>query len=263
MKLLTDLAIDLGSQNIRIISSANETIINEPSLVAIENEKIVAVGEDAKHLQTSTNEDMKVISPIVNGIITDIPFAKGMIEYFVKKSMGKYSVGKPRVLVLIPFGLKETQRRLIREIFLQKVAEKCLLVEQPMVLAPGCGIDISYPNHTSSLIVDIGVNSARVAIISLGSLVSSETFSKDNVTEELKKFIANMDIEFIDEMNEKGITLTGGGALTPNLASELESELKLKVQVAKDPEISVILGGRYALKEIDLLCELLCDEEEI
>ncbi|NOR56602.1 MAG: hypothetical protein GQ531_10415 [Sulfurovum sp.] len=75
MKLFIDLAIDLGSQNIRIVSSANDTIINEPSLVSIVNKEIVAVGEDARLLETSINEDIKVISPILNGIIIDIPAA--------------------------------------------------------------------------------------------------------------------------------------------------------------------------------------------
>ena len=259
MKLFTDLAIDLGSQNIRIVSSTNETIIDEPSLVAIENEKIVAVGKDAKLLEASINKYIKVVSPIVNGIIIDIQSAKEMIEYFVKKAIGKYSLVKPRVIVLVPFELNETQRRLIKEIFLQNGARKCLFMDQPMASVIGCGIDIH--DTTSNLLVDIGANSARVALMLKLGTVMSETFSRDNIIEELKKFIAAVNIDFIDDINTKGITLTGGGALMPNLASEIERELRLEVKVAKDPDLSVILGGRYALKEIELLCELFYEEE--
>jgi len=258
MKIYTDLAVDLGTQNIRIISSANEIIINEPSLVATKDGKVIGIGKDAKVLNEKEEGNVEIHSPILNGMIADIPSAKILIQHFIKKAMSKYTLIKPRVVVAVPYGIATTQRVLIKEVFLQNGARKCFLIESPMASALGSDIDIKSTD--SNLLIDIGVRSARIYLISLGGLVLCKTISKNSFLIGLKEVMQKMNTKDKDDIKKNGIILTGGGALKQNITSEIENELYISVKIANNPEHTVILGCREILKETNLLDKLFIEE---
>jgi len=260
MNPFTDLAVDLGTKNIRIVSSSNEIIINEPSLVAMKNTQVVAVGKAIELLSEDERVDIEIYSPILDGTIADIPSAKLLIQHFIKKAMSKYNLMKPKIVVAIPYGITKTQKIIIKEVFLQNGARKCFLIEQPMASALGSDIDIKSTD--SNLVVDIGASSARIYLISLGGLVLCKTISKDNFLIGLKEVMQKMNTKDKDDIKKNGIILTGGGALQQNITSEIENELYISVKITNNPEHTVILGCREILKEINLLDKLFIEENK-
>lgn len=169
-----DLSIDLGTANTLVISKGKGIIINEPSVVAVKTEKygqqrVLAVGREAKEMVGKTPGNIKAIRPMKDGVIADFDMTEKMIRKFIEKAHGRSSLISPRIIICIPNGLTQVERKAVRESAMSAGAREVYLIDEPMAAAIGAGIDIREPK--GNIVVDIGGGTTEIGVISLGGLV--------------------------------------------------------------------------------------------
>ena len=174
----TDLAIDLGTANTLVIAKGHGIIINEPSVVAVKNEKygqtkVLAVGQEAKDMVGKTPGNIRAIRPMRDGVIADFDMTEKMIRKFIEKAHGRKALISPRIIICVPYGLTQVERKAVRESALSAGAREVFLIEEPMAAAIGAGIDIREPQ--GNLVVDIGGGTTEIGVVSLGGLVLSKS----------------------------------------------------------------------------------------
>ena len=175
MGLLTrDVAIDLGTANTLIYVKGKGIVIREPSVVAIDRYtgKIVAVGDEANKMIGRTPDNIIAIRPMKDGVIADFDITHAMIRHFIRKA-NVVGILKPRVVVCIPSGITEVERRAVEEAVMQAGAKEVALIEEPMAAAMGAGLPVN--RATGSMVIDIGGGTTEVAVISMGGIVSSRS----------------------------------------------------------------------------------------
>lgn len=169
-----DLSIDLGTANTLVIVKGKGIVINEPSVVAVKTEKygqqkVLAVGREAKEMVGKTPGNIKAIRPMKDGVIADFDMTEKMIRKFIEKAHGRTSLISPRIIICIPYGLTQVERKAVRESAMSAGAREVYLIDEPMAAAIGAGIDIREPK--GNIIVDIGGGTTEIGVISLGGLV--------------------------------------------------------------------------------------------
>jgi len=169
-----DLSIDLGTANTLVISKGKGIIINEPSVVAVKTEKygqqkVLAVGREAKEMVGKTPGNIKAIRPMKDGVIADFDMTEKMIRKFIEKAHGRSSLISPRIIICVPYGLTQVERKAVRESAMSAGAREVYLIDEPMAAAIGAGIDIREPK--GNIVVDIGGGTTEIGVISLGGLV--------------------------------------------------------------------------------------------
>ena len=168
-----DIAIDLGTANTLVYLKGEGIVLDEPSVVAYQitngPRKVIAVGEDAKAMVGRTPESIEVIRPLRDGVIADFSVAEEMIRYFIRKVKKRTSISKPRIIVCVPHGATQVEKRAIRQSVLSAGARKAGLVAEPVAAAIGAGMNIA--DARGSMIVDIGGGTTEVAVLSLGGIV--------------------------------------------------------------------------------------------
>ncbi len=167
------IGIDLGTTNILVFVPGRGIVLNEPSVVAVsENDnKILAIGAEAKIMIGRTPEDIVAYRPMKDGVIADYRVTEAMLRYYINKSLGKWSIFKPDVLISVPAGVTSTERRAVVEAAVKAGAKNAYVVKEPILAAIGAGIPIHEP--TGHMVVDIGGGTIDVAVISLGGIVAS------------------------------------------------------------------------------------------
>lgn len=172
-----DLAIDLGTANTLVFVRGKGIVCNEPSVVTVQTgrdgRRVVAVGHAAKSMQGRTPTGLQTIRPMKEGVIADFEVTEQMLRYFIKRAHGRSSFVRPRVVVCVPFGITEVEKRAVRESAESAGARAVYLIEEPMAAAIGAGLPIS--EACGSMIVDIGGGTTEVAIISLRGIVYSKS----------------------------------------------------------------------------------------
>ena len=173
-----DLSIDLGTANTIVIAKGRGIIINEPSVVAVKTEKygqqrVLAVGHEAKEMVGKTPGNIKAIRPMRDGVIADFDMTEKMIRKFIEKAHGRSSLISPRIIICVPYGLTQVERKAVRESALSAGAREVFLIEEPMAAAIGAGVDIREPQ--GHLVVDIGGGTTEIGVVSLGGLVLSKS----------------------------------------------------------------------------------------
>jgi rod shape-determining protein MreB len=170
-----DMGIDLGTANTLVFVKGRGIIIREPSVVAIQkgSNEILAVGDEAKEMIGRTPSNIVAIRPMKDGVIADFDTASSMLKYFIKKGMGGKSFIRPRVVVGVPSGGTEVEKRAVIDATIQAGAREAYLIEEPMAAAIGAGLPVHEP--TGNMVVDIGGGTTEVAVISLGGIVSSHS----------------------------------------------------------------------------------------
>ena len=168
------IAIDLGTCNSLVLIPGKGVVLNEPSVVAISvsENKILAVGEEAKEMIGRTPEDIKVYRPLREGVIADYRVTQAMLRYFIKKTMGR-SFFKPELVISVPAGITSTERRAAVEAALSAGAKQAFVAKEPILAAIGAGIPIN--SSSGHMIIDIGGGTSEVAVISLGGIVTSRS----------------------------------------------------------------------------------------
>ena len=304
-----DLSIDLGTANTLIYVKGQGIVLNEPSVVAIRQDRagspksVAAVGHDAKQMLGRTPGNIAAIRPMKDGVIADFFVTEKMLQHFIKQvHSNSFMRPSPRVLVCVPVGATQVERRAIRESAQGAGAREVFLIEEPMAAAIGAGLPVS--EATGSMVVDIGGDRFDEAIINYvrrnyGSLIGEATaerikheigsaypgdevleievrgrnlaegvprgftLNSNEILEALQEPLTGIvsavmvaleqcPPELASEISERGMVLTGGGALLRNLDRLLMEETGIPVVVAEDPLTCVARGGGKALEMIDM-----------
>lgn len=176
----SDMGIDLGTANTLVLVKDKGIIINEPSVVAIERDKysggklrILAVGKEAKEMVGKTPANIEAIRPMKDGVIADFDMTERMIRYFIEKTHHRKSFLRPRIVISVPYGLTQVERKAVRESALSAGAREVFLIEEPMAAAIGANLAIQEPK--GNLIIDIGGGTTEIGVTSLGGLVISKS----------------------------------------------------------------------------------------
>lgn len=170
-----DMGIDLGTANTLVYIKGKDVVIREPSVVAIETntKQVLAVGEEAKNMIGRTPGSIIAIRPLKDGVIADFDVTQSMLKYFIRKATSRRSLFQPRIVVCVPSGVTEVEKRAVEEASIQAGARDAFLIEEPMAAAIGAGLPVQEPR--GSLVVDIGGGTTEVAVISLGGIVTSKS----------------------------------------------------------------------------------------
>ncbi len=323
-----DLAIDLGTANTLVFARGRGIVVDEPSIVAINkrNNKVEAVGREAKEMLGRTPGNIVAIKPMKDGVIADFDVTEEMLKYFIKKAHNRNHLLSPRIVICIPSEITQVEKRAVRESALRAKASEVYLVEEAMAAAIGAGLPITEPS--GNMIVDIGGGTTDIAVISLSGIVYSRSvrvagnemdeaitqyikrkhnlligertaeqikievgsaavldkaltmeIKGRNLIEGIPKTLAITDEEVREALSDsistivnavrvalertppelsadiadKGIVLTGGGALLKGLDHRIKEDTGLPVFLAEDPLSSVAIGTGMMLEEMELL----------
>ena len=324
-----DLAIDLGTANTLVYVRGEGIVMNEPSIVAIHqaDHSVLAVGHEAKAMMGRTPGNIQAIRPLKDGVIADFDVTEKMLHYFISKVHRRRTLVHPRIVIGVPSGITQVEKRAVRDSAMQAGAREVYLIEEPMAAAIGAGLPIQEPG--GNMIVDMGGGTTEVAVISLSGIVYAKSvrIAGDEMDEAIVQYIkkhynllvgerraeeikiklgsaypmagerATMEgkgrdlidgipktivvtdeeirealrepvmaivdtvrtclertpPELAADIVDKGIVLTGGGALLRGLDLLLRQETDLPITVADDPLSCVALGTGKVLDELELL----------
>ncbi|MGB9730575.1 MULTISPECIES: rod shape-determining protein [Calditerrivibrio] len=329
-----DLAVDLGTANTLIYVKGKGIVCSEPSVVAINNDtkEILAVGSEAKSMLGRTPANIVAIRPMKDGVISNFEITEKMLRYFITKVNNRKSFVRPRIIVAVPSGVTQVEKRAVKDSAIQAGAREVYIVEEPMAAAIGAGLPIQEPS--GNMIVDIGGGTTEVAVISLSGIVyaNSVRVGGDEMDEAIVNYIKrnynlligtstaekikmeigsayrleeemSIEIKGRDLLNgipktveitdseirealsdavskivdavksalektppelsadivDRGIVLSGGGALLKGLDKKLADETGLPIIVADDPLKAVAYGAGKVLDELDLLKKVCID----
>jgi rod shape-determining protein MreB len=322
----THLAMDLGTANTLIYLKDEGIVLNEPSVVAIDNVngKVIAVGADAKEYIGRTPPNISAIRPLKDGVIADFDVTKAMIKYFLMVVRKDRKISKPKMVVGVPSGITQVEKKAVVDACFQVGIRDVYLIEEPMAAAIGSELPIEKPR--GNMVVDIGGGTTEVAIISLSATAYSESLrvagdeldesivrylqkkhqlsigliaaekikmeaasiypmnyrniplsivGKDMMTgipkslkiseeevreaieepvfaiiDAIRRALEKLPPEFVSDLNESGMILTGGGALLKGLDQRIETDTGIKVKVNDEPLLSVVLGAGQALEDM-------------
>jgi rod shape-determining protein MreB and related proteins len=229
-----DLSIDLGTANTIVIAKGRGIIINEPSVVAVKMEKygqqrVLAVGREAKEMVGKTPGNIKAIRPMRDGVIADFDMTEKMIRKFIEKAHGRSTLISPRIIICIPYGLTQVERKAVRESAMSAGAREVYLIDEPMAAAIGAGIDIREPK--GNIVVDIGGGTTEIGVISLGGLVlcNSIRVAGDKIDRAIMDYVKRKYNLLIGERIAEDIKINIGTAMP--LAQELKMIINGRDQV--------------------------------
>ena len=250
MLMSNDIGIDLGTASILVYIKGKGVVLKEPSVVAIDRDtnKIMAIGEEARLMIGRTPGNIVAVRPLRQGVISDYTVTEKMMKYFINKAVGKKTLRKPRISVCIPSGATEVERKAVEDATYQAGAREVSIIEEPVAAAIGAGIDIS--KACGNMIVDIGGGTADIAVISLGGTVVSTSIkvAGDDFDEALVRYMRKKHNLLIGERTaeDRGIVLTGGGALLSGLDALIEEKTGISTMIAEDPLTAVAIGtGKF------------------
>ena len=332
-----DLAIDLGTANTCVYVKGHGIVLSEPSVVAVKrdrkgNSQVIAIGTDAKSMLGKAPKNIEPIRPMKDGVIADFEVTEAMLRHFIAKVHNQRRLVRPRIMICVPTGITQVEKRAVKESALSAGAREVYLIEEPMAASIGAKLPIQEP--TSNMVVDIGGGTTEVAVIALSGIVyarsirvggdkmdeaiaayirrkynmligeiSAEQIKKkigsafpmepeqqlevkgrDFVTgiphtiivtsEEIRVAISEQveaivqavrvaleqtPAELAADIVDRGIALTGGGALLRGLDERLRQETNLPIFVVDDPLAAVVMGTGIALDNLDLLREVCID----
>lgn len=249
----SDMAIDLGTANTIVSVRGKGIIINEPSVVAVQNDKygrdkILAVGQEAKQMIGKTPLNIQAVRPMKDGVIADFEMTERMIRYFIEKAHSRKSFIRPRIIICIPYGITQVEKKAVEESAMSAGAREVFLVEEPMAAAIGAGIPVSDPS--GYVVVDIGGGTTEIGVTSLGGLVLSKSIkvAGDKFDKSIIEYVRQNYNLYIGERTAENIKIEIGTAV------KLGTELKIKVKGRDNSGLlsTIELGSegvRTAIKE--------------
>ena len=238
------LGIDLGTTNVLVFVPGRGVILNEPSVVAVDQDtnKVVAIGSEAKKMIGRTPDSIIAYRPMKDGVIADYRVTEAMLRYFMKRALGKWNVWKPTVLVSVPAGVTSTEKRAVIEAAIKAGAADAFVVKEPILAAIGAGIPIHEPS--GRMVADMGGGTIDVAVISLGGIIASTSV----------KVAGNaLDRAIIDHV-KKQFNLSIGD----KTAEEIKIGIGSAVPVSQ--ELSISVKGRDVVSGLPRTVELKTNE---
>lgn len=224
-----DIGIDLGTANVLVYVNGKGIVLEEPSVVAIEKRSntVLAVGEEARKMIGRTPGNIVAIRPLRDGVISDYDVTEKMLTHYVNKVVDKRGFARffmPRIMVCVPTGVTEVEKRAVEEATRQSGAREVYIIEEPIAAAIGAGIDISKPD--GNMVIDIGGGTADIAVISLGGAVVSESIKigGDKFDEAIVRYMKKQHNLLIGERTAEQIKINIGTAYPR------ENELDMKVR---------------------------------
>lgn len=219
-----DLGIDLGTANTLVHVRGRGIVMREPSVVAIQRDTgaILAVGNEAKQMIGRTPGNIIAIRPMKDGVIADFDVTQSMLKYFISRALRSRTFIKPRVVVGVPSGVTEVEKRAVIDATLQAGAREAYLIEEPMAAAIGAGLEVNEP--TGNMVVDIGGGTTEVAIISLGGIVTSRSIrvGGDEMDESIVYYIKKEYNLMIGERTAEEIKISIGSASDKSKEESME-----------------------------------------
>ena len=214
MQFSKDIGIDLGTANTLIYMKGRGIIIREPSVVAydVKTDEVRYVGQEAKDVIGRTPGSIVASRPLKDGVIADFDITTCMLQEFIKKALNKSSFSRPRIVICIPSGVTEVERRAVKDSAAQAGGKKIAIIEEPMAAAMGAGLPVGEP--TGSMVVDIGGGSSEVAVISLGGIVAKKSvrIAGDEFDSSILNYIKKKYNLLIGERTAESIKTTIGTA---------------------------------------------------
>jgi len=224
-----DLSIDLGTANTIVLVKGKGIVINEPSVVAVQigkggRKKLLAVGKEAKEMLGKTPGDIEAIRPLKEGVIADFEVTEKMIKYFIQKSHSRNNFIRPRVIICIPYGLTQVERKAVKESAMNAGARDVILVEEPKAAAIGAGLPIQDPK--GNMVVDIGGGTTEIGVISLGGLVRSKSIrvGGDKFDQAIVDYVKKKFNLLIGDRTAEEVKIEIGTAVIP------EKEMKMLIK---------------------------------
>jgi len=209
-----EVGIDLGTANVLVYIKGKGIVLEEPSVVAINRDtnEIVAVGEEARQMLGRTPSNIVAVRPLRDGVISDYDVTERMLKYFIRRTCGSGRFFKPRIMVCVPSGVTEVEKRAVKEAAIQAGGKSVYLMEEPVAAAIGAGLDITQPNGI--MIIDIGGGTTDVAVIALGGIVTSNSVKNagDKFDEAIIKYMRKEHKLYIGERTAEEMKITIGTA---------------------------------------------------
>ncbi len=243
-----DLSIDLGTANTIVLVKGKGIVINEPSVVAVQagkggKKKLLAVGREAKEMLGKTPGDIEAIRPLKEGVIADFEVTEKMIKYFIQKSHSRNNFIRPRVIICIPYGLTQVERKAVKESAMNAGARDVILVEEPKAAAIGAGLPIQDPK--GNMVVDIGGGTTEIGVISLGGLVRSKSIrvGGDKFDQAIVDYVKKKFNLLIGERTAEEVKIEIGTAVVP------EKEMKMVIK-GRDQVTGLLKSIEISSKEV-------------
>lgn len=234
------IGVDLGTVNVLVHVAGRGIVLQEPSIVAISNEenKIVAVGEEARAMFGRTPEVIEVMRPLRDGVIADYQVTYRMLEYFVNKASGRMRLFGPTLMISVPYGVTSVERRAVHEAALEAGARRAHLIPEPLAAAMGAGMPVGTP--TGNMVVDMGGGTSEAAVVSMNGIVVANSVRIGGVRldEAIVAYVRRKYNLLIGEPTAEEIKIRIGSALP--LEEDLEMEIQGRDQVAGLPRTTSI-----------------------
>ncbi|MCB2188311.1 MAG: rod shape-determining protein [Deltaproteobacteria bacterium] len=226
-----DMAIDLGTANTLVYVKSRGIVLSEPSVVAVRKDargggsRVLAVGKEAKSMLGRTPGNIVAIRPMKDGVIADFEVTEAMLRHFIRKVHARRNLIRPRIIISVPSGITQVEKRAVRESAESAGAREVYLIEEPMAAAIGAGLPITEP--TSNMVVDIGGGTTEVAVISLAGVVYSKSVrvGGDKMDEAILQHIKRKHNLLIGERTAEMIKTTIGHAYPSGYSTEIEAAL--------------------------------------
>ena len=252
------LGIDLGTVSILIYQKGKGIVLQEPSVVSIYRDtgKVFAVGKEAKEMLGKTPGNIIALEPLKAGVIADYDVTEKMLTYFIKKVSSNSRLFRPQVVICVPVGGTEVEKRAALEAAIQAGAKKAFLVEESIAAAIGAGLDIS--EAYGNMVVDIGGGTTDIAVISLGGIVESESLriAGNNFDEDIIKYVKNKYNLMIGEKSAESLKIEIGTAIEPE--NEMFAEVRGRDLISGLPK-SIEVGSLEVLEAITKSLEAILD----
>ena len=258
MGFATEVGIDLGTANVLVYIKGKGIVLNEPSVVAInkDTDEILAVGEEARQMLGRTPANIVAVRPLRDGVISDYDITERMLKHFIRKTCGSGRFFKPKIMVCVPSGVTEVEKRAVREAATQAGGKDVYLMEEPVAAAIGAGIDISKPDGV--MVIDIGGGTTDIAVISLGGIVASTSvkIAGDKFDEAIIKYMRKEHKLYIGERTAEELKLTIGTAFPRDevvtkecRGRDLVTGLPKSVEVTSDEMMDALEEPLHAICE--------------
>ncbi len=240
-----DVGIDLGTANTLVMVRGRGVVIDEPSVVAIDkiSKRILAIGAEAKRMVGRTPANIVAIRPLKDGVISDFEVTERMLHYFIRSVHARFNLGipRPRVVIGIPSGVTEVEKRAVHDAALNAGARAAFLVEEPMAAAIGSGLPVMEPH--GCMIVDIGGGTTEVAVIALGGIVVSTSIrvAGDEMDQEIMGYARQVHNMLIGERMSEEIKIQAGSAFPMDEEETVEIRGRdLATGLPKSVEVSTV-----------------------